>query len=90
MTIWSRERGATLVITNNGDNSYIVVNNPTFLDATAVLDGFTVSGGNNTDSYTGGGMFTDDDSNPTLTNCSFSSNSAAEGGGCTQTAMVQH
>jgi hypothetical protein len=67
---------------NNGENSYhVVTGNET--DETAVLDGFTVTGGNaNGSSYSnkrGGGMYCDSDS--TLTNCTFIGNSADWGGG---------
>ncbi|MFN8473724.1 MAG: right-handed parallel beta-helix repeat-containing protein [Anaerolineae bacterium] len=68
---------------NNSDNSYHVVTG-SGTASTAILDGFTVSGGNaNTDSYptnTGGGMFNDGGS-PTLTNLIFSANSASDVGG---------
>ncbi len=43
-----------------------------------VLDGFTVTGGNDT---FGGGMFNGVNTAPTVTNCTFSQNSAAAGGG---------
>jgi len=64
------------------------------LDATAVLDGFTITGGNaNCDgsghpsdppnhTYYGGGMYNMMDDSPTVTNCTFSRNSSfLEGGG---------
>lgn len=51
------------------------------LDASAILDGFTITGGNadGTDD-SGGGMF-NDTSSPTVTNCTFLENSAAMYGG---------
>ncbi|MBL7792681.1 MAG: T9SS type A sorting domain-containing protein [Saprospiraceae bacterium] len=64
------------------DNSYHVINN-SGLNNTAVLDGFTVSGGNgNGLNYQedGGGMF-NTYSSPTVTNCIFSANSANHQGG---------
>ncbi|MFN8473345.1 MAG: choice-of-anchor Q domain-containing protein [Anaerolineae bacterium] len=72
---------------NNGDNSYHVVTG-SGTDNTAILDGFTISGGNANDSSNacpaacGGGMVNDYGS-PTLTNVTFSGNSAADqdGGG---------
>ncbi len=70
---------------NNGDNSYHVVTGSGTLD-TAILDGFTVSGGNANDGDScpgacGGGMLNDNNSSPTLTNVTFSGNSAGGGGG---------
>jgi hypothetical protein len=61
---------------NNSDNSYHVVTG-SGTDATAVLGGFTVTGGN---AGFGGGMY-NNNSSPTLTNCTFSGNSALYGGG---------
>lgn len=50
----------------------------------AILDGFTITGGNaigsNKDEYIGGGMY-NNNSSPTLTNVIFSGNAAAGGGG---------
>ncbi|MBV6396483.1 MAG: hypothetical protein HFACDABA_02081 [Anaerolineales bacterium] len=64
--------------TNNGENSYhVVVGSGT--DSTAVLDGFTIRGGNSAGS-SGGGMYNNTGS-PTLTNVTFSGNSADYGGG---------
>jgi subtilisin-like proprotein convertase family protein len=70
----------------NSDNSYTVVNG-SGTDATAVIDGFTITGGNSNNNdfaslptYTGGGMYNSNGS-PTVTNCSFSGNSADYGGG---------
>lgn len=70
---------------NNSGNSYHVVsNNNNGVNSTAVLDGFTISGGNaNSGTYpnnSGGGMlniFT----SPTLTNVIFSGNNAGVNGG---------
>ncbi len=67
----------------NTDNSYhVVVGNGT--TATAVLDGFTITAGNADGSTSpakyGGGMYNAAGS-PTLTNCTFSSNSAGNAGG---------
>ncbi|RLB35562.1 MAG: hypothetical protein DRH12_16575 [Deltaproteobacteria bacterium] len=68
---------------NAGDNSYHVVTG-SGTDATAVLDGFTVTGGNanvgDTVNTVGGGMYNLDGS-PTLTNVTFSSNFAINNGG---------
>jgi len=69
----------------SGDNdSYHVVNNfETGLTSTAILDGFTITGGNanssDAESY-GGGMF-NYASSPTVANCTFSDNSAGDSGG---------
>ena len=70
-----------------GNNSYHVFYHPdgTALDSSAVLDGFTISGGNAAgDSYpheAGGGMFNTFSSSPTLANCTFTGNSASSYGG---------
>lgn len=65
------------------DNSYHIFNN-TELNATAVLDGFIISGANSSNaSYPdnmGGGMV-NNYSSPTLANLVFSGNSANNGGG---------
>ncbi len=65
------------------DNSFHVVVG-SGADNTAVLDGFTISGGNADDSSlpnnAGGGMYNDSGS-PTLVNVTFSGNSATNGGG---------
>ena len=68
---------------NNGENSYLVVTGGG-TNNTALLDGFTISGGNaNCTCFpqdSGGGMF-NQSSSPTLTNVSFSGNSASSQGG---------
>jgi len=69
---------------DNSDNSYQVVTGSGVVES-AVLDGFTVSGGNanggwNTAVENGGGMYNSSGS-PTLTNLTFSDNSASENGG---------
>ncbi|MGA2071057.1 MAG: right-handed parallel beta-helix repeat-containing protein [Sedimentisphaerales bacterium] len=68
------------------ENSYHVVTGSN-TDRTAVLNGFTITGGNASDisyiTYTyslGGGMYNNSGS-PTITNCTFSGNSADNGGG---------
>ncbi len=68
---------------DNSDNCYHIFYHPsgTDLDSTAVLDGFTISGGNaNGDDpyHSGGGMY-NYSSSPTLANCSFSGNKAGGG-----------
>ena len=68
--------------TINGENSYNVITGSE-TDATAVLDGFTITAGNANgyeDDSMGGGMYNNGGS-PTLTNCTFSGNSAGDGGG---------
>ena len=64
------------------NNSYHVVTG-SGTDSTAVLDGFTITGGNAIGGYTydnGGGMYNKKGS-PTLSRCTFRANSAMEGGG---------
>jgi len=53
------------------------------LDSTAILDGFTITGGNadgSGDHHDGGGMY-NYQSSPTVSNCTFAGNSADYGGG---------
>ena len=67
---------------NNGENSYNVVTG-SGTDSTAILDGFTITAGNANDdvyNYAGGGMYNSYGS-PTVTNCTFTSNSAYWYGG---------
>ena len=66
------------------ENSYHVVTG-SGTDANAILDGFTITGGNGngpwwTDYVCGGGMFSIS-GNLTVTNCTFRNNSAENGGG---------
>jgi parallel beta-helix repeat protein len=64
------------------DNSLHVVTG-SGTDATAVLDGFTITGGNADGSWpdnNGGGMY-NETSSPTVTNCIFTGNSASNNGG---------
>jgi hypothetical protein len=83
--------GSTLSISNNGENAYHVILSVS--DApTTVIDGFTITGGNANGSSVitvetqaifrsrGGGMF-NRDSSPSISNTSFSGNSAENGGG---------
>jgi hypothetical protein len=70
---------------DDSDNCYHVFYHPAglALDASAILDGFTISGGNadgSGDHDSGGGMF-NDYSSPTVANCTFADNSAGYGGG---------
>jgi predicted outer membrane repeat protein len=70
-------------LNDNSDNSYHVIFN-SGLDNTAVLDGFTVTGGNADASsfpdHSGGGMH-NQQSSPLVNNCTFSGNSANSRGG---------
>jgi hypothetical protein len=74
--------GATLNISNNEENCYHVFYHPNGLGLTtsAVLDGFTVKGGNaNLGSWPfhhGGGLYNINNS-PTIRNCNFTSNCAS-------------
>ena len=68
--------------TNNFENSYHVVTG-TGTNETAVLDGFTITGGNANGPSPhdhGGGMF-NSTGNPTVINCNFNKNSALQHGG---------
>ena len=79
LTILSGEIGASGI----SDNSYSVVRG-SGTDASAILDGFTVTGGSYTGAanYVGGGM-TNLTGSPTITNVIFSGNSSDQGGGMT-------
>ena len=70
---------------NNGDNSYHVVS-ARDVSSTAVLDGFTITGGNANGSrdIRGGGLYCEK-SSPMLANLIFSKNRAKEGGGFAST-----
>jgi hypothetical protein len=73
------------VVGDAGDNSYhVIINNSSRLNNSAVLDGFVVTGGNaNGSSFSdqpGGGVY-NQNSNPTITNCSFINNKASDLGG---------
>jgi hypothetical protein len=64
------------------DNCYQVINNPSSvgITAAALLDGFTVSGGNGAaNGFSGGGMY-NDAANPVVRNCIFEDNYASNGG----------
>ena len=67
-----------------GDNSYHVITADTDVSSTAILGGFTISGGNangsSSETVLGGGMY-NSSGDPTVTECVFSGNQAAEGGG---------
>ena len=70
---------------NNDENSYHVFYHPDALDldSTAMLDGFTVTGGNaeGEDPHDRGGGIHNNHSSPALSNCTFSGNSAEFAGG---------
>lgn len=65
---------------NRGDNVYHVVSAYSWTDATAVLDGFTISGGNARAAIFGGGIY-NKGGNPTFAKLQVSDNSAGQGGG---------
>ncbi len=75
--------GSTLSITGNAENSiHVIDNNYTSgnpLTATAVLDGFVITGGN-ANATAGGGM-SNSNASPSLSNLTFSGNNAFGGGG---------
>ncbi|MBB3842243.1 hypothetical protein FHS57_006274 [Runella defluvii] len=75
--------GSSLNISNTAENSfYVVKNDNNGLTSTAVLDGFTITGGNANASSTdaGGGLFIGL-SSPTLENLLITANSASNGAG---------
>jgi predicted outer membrane repeat protein len=66
------------------ENSYRLVLAHYWTDATAVLDGFTITGGNADGSHLNGigaGIHISGDSTVTLANCTFTRNSSADWGG---------
>ncbi|MGM9507695.1 hypothetical protein ACS5NO_08210 [Larkinella sp. GY13] len=68
-----------------GNNSYHVISNSD-ISSTAILDGFVITGGHanyddTIDFRNNGAGMLNTSSNPILTNCSFTSNSADSGGG---------
>ncbi|MHC4739014.1 MAG: right-handed parallel beta-helix repeat-containing protein [Planctomycetota bacterium] len=68
---------------NNGDNSYHIVT-ASGTNATAMLDGFTITAGNASYSvppHNNGGGMNNDYGSPTVANCTFSDNSAFDLGG---------
>ncbi|HWB53064.1 MAG TPA: right-handed parallel beta-helix repeat-containing protein [Tepidisphaeraceae bacterium] len=67
---------------DNSDNTYYVVRG-SGTDSTAVLDGFTVTGGNSDRPNGGdvGGGIDDGDSSPTINDCIITGNNAEFGGG---------
>ncbi len=74
--------GDDVGFTNNGENSRIVVRGESGTNNTAVLDGFTIRGGN-ADACSdcqGGGMY-NNNSSPTLANLTFTFNTASTSGG---------
>jgi len=77
-------------IGRNTDNSYHVVTG-SGSDNTAILDGFTVTGGNangtGTVNNVGGGMY-NSAGNPTVRNCTFNGNSGSNGSGMYNTAAA--
>jgi hypothetical protein len=81
-TILSGDLSSNDDTTGNGENSYHVVNG-SGTDETAILDGFTITGGNadgsGYDSY-GGGIY-NESSNLIVINCNFIDNSADDFGG---------
>ncbi|MBE0637764.1 MAG: hypothetical protein IH598_04530, partial [Bacteroidales bacterium] len=77
--------GETLAFSNNGENCYHVFYHPNTLALTssAVLDGFTISGGNANSGWPygqGGGML-NDQCTPMINNVLFKHNSGVSGGG---------
>ncbi len=70
--------------TLTGNSYHVIFNNENGLTGAAVLDGFTLTGGNadvnDGPKYYGGGMY-NRSSSPTLANCSFQGNSAVSWGG---------
>ena len=66
---------------NEGNSLHVVYNNSNGMDGTAILDGFTITGGNATSYDGGGGMFNNFNSSPAILNCRFLANRGTRGGG---------
>ncbi|UCC23004.1 MAG: right-handed parallel beta-helix repeat-containing protein [Planctomycetota bacterium] len=75
--------GGPEVTTIDGTGHYHVVQCVSGEDANTILEGFTITGGNanGSDSNSWGGGMYNDNSSPTVTNCTFSGNTAADNGG---------
>ncbi|MHC4545970.1 MAG: choice-of-anchor Q domain-containing protein [Planctomycetota bacterium] len=75
--------GGPEATTIDGTGNYHVVQCVNGEDANTILDGFTITGGNanGTDVFNQGGGMYNRDSSPTVTNCTFTGNSAGYGGG---------
>lgn len=81
-TVLSGDIGA---VNNSADNSYHVIDNRLVsMDSTAILDGFTIRGGNANGTYpynAGGGILNDNNNSPKIRNCTITNNSANFGAG---------
>jgi len=80
-----RDPSANETILSGQDFTYhVLTNDNNNLDETAILDGFTITGGNadgsSLDDRLGGGMY-NRNSSPTINGCRFENNSATFGGG---------
>ncbi len=77
--------GGTLSITGNGENSYnVILNFENGLDHTALLDGFTITGGNANKGgikHGHGGGVNNLESSPAFANCTFTGNASSSAGG---------
>ncbi len=73
---------ACIIQNGSSDNSYHVVTG-SGTNATAILDGFTIRGGNANGSFPddGGGGMLNDPGDPTIRNCTFTRNSGSTFGG---------
>ena len=81
--VWLYSSGGPNDTTIDGTGAYHVVQCISGEGAGTVLEGFTITGGNAYGLFPdrcGGGMY-NEGSSPTVTNCTFSGNSAGDGGG---------
>ncbi len=78
-TTLSQRNPVTNLTTLYSNGNTVIRNQANGLTATAILDGFTITGAN-ANNYQGGGMFNSNVS-PTINNCIFKDNLAAHGGG---------
>jgi hypothetical protein len=63
----------------HGNNNIVIVNNANNLTSTAVLDGFTITGGSNSTFLGNGGGMYNYNSSPSISSCTFANNTCASG-----------
>jgi parallel beta-helix repeat protein/predicted outer membrane repeat protein len=82
--VWLHSSDGADFTTIDGTGNFHVVQCVSGEEPDTVLDGFTITGGDADGAFQdgrGGGMYNFNDSSPTVTNCTFTGNSAVFGGG---------
>jgi len=88
--------GSTLAITGNSENAYHIFHHlsTSGLTTTAILDGFTIVGGNANGAANpwtdGGAIYNRSNQTPTINNCYFTGNSAIDNGGAIMNIISAH